>query len=1004
LSEVARALRAGRLGSLSVAYAPLRSRLPPIALAYAIPSLVAAIAVQTWFRSDATLASGDLSPPVVPDTDYRAHWNQFDTGVGAPSYQIVWLPYFEGLRLFAWLGLGEGAFQRVWLTLLVAGAAAAVVFLARSLVAPPIAVAVAGFLATFNAYRLTTTFDSLPLLALIAAGVLGGLVVRAGSERPPRPLVFALASTICAFVFLNPPHLALVLAWIASAALLAVAVNGRAALRRVVRFLATAAPLAVLFNLWWIVPAALAIASPVFEARFAAADVQEWAWTHVRGSLGNVVALTSSWAWGRAEYFPFSLTLERFPFTVLQFLPAAAALLGLVLARGRQRAAALVLLALGAAAIWAMKGVHEPLAATNSWLYEHAPGFWLLREPTKVGFVLVLVYALLTALGIARILELSRPLGQVVAALVVVGAGVYAYPFLTGSVVPTDRPQLPSARVRIPDGWRDAARYLDSRAAPGKVVVLPRLDYYQAPTTWGYYGTTFLHQLIPRPVIDAPLPGGYYRDAVVPELLTQLERRILAHGGGAATLVQALGARFVLLRRDLRTDLPGRSFAAPDLLAEQLRKRADLRLLRSFGVADLYEAKNIGGPEVSVATPLVGGPSDDAAAVHGAVDMGTSAVYVHANARPRLAGVQTGSTRMLPAAGRGPRPFVARVDAWQVRLQVGDGRGTHRSHVALRAPERPFRLLVGSRSFDVERTQTLRASVATAATSPRRGFREPVPIPLTHKRARRVGDCHKYDPRGLRDVGITARRTGRGEHATLRLTAREHSACIAVWIGGTRGAGALRFRLSYRTVRGNPARLCFWQDGPDRCARSPALASSPGWHRIDAVVRLATGVRSLRLFLYADGDGTGPTTTEYRSLAVARPVPTVGVAVLPIAQLPDVSYRRLSPSAFRVSIRRAREPFLLVLAETFAPGWRVTRRDGDSATAAHLRVNGYANGWVIPRTGSYELTIEYRPERLARFARRLDLVAIPLGLLALIWWPRARSRRGPSTPLPRGTT
>ena len=80
-------------------------QVPPVAAAYAAPSLIAAIAVQTWFRGDAGLATGDLAPPVAPGTDYRAHWNGFDSGAGAPSYQIVSLPYFEGLRLFSSLGL-----------------------------------------------------------------------------------------------------------------------------------------------------------------------------------------------------------------------------------------------------------------------------------------------------------------------------------------------------------------------------------------------------------------------------------------------------------------------------------------------------------------------------------------------------------------------------------------------------------------------------------------------------------------------------------------------------------------------------------------------------------------------------------------------------------------------------------------------------------------------------------------------------------------------------------
>src|SRR5207247_6119422 len=73
------------------------------------------------------------------------------------------------------------------------------------------------------------------------------------------------ALPILGFVSVNPPHLVLVLAWVVTSALLASVAFGRVAARRIGRFLLTAAPLAILFNLWWIVPAVLTITSSVFE-------------------------------------------------------------------------------------------------------------------------------------------------------------------------------------------------------------------------------------------------------------------------------------------------------------------------------------------------------------------------------------------------------------------------------------------------------------------------------------------------------------------------------------------------------------------------------------------------------------------------------------------------------------------------------------------------------------------------------------------------------------------
>ena len=558
--------------------------------AYAVPSLLAAIAVQTWFRDDTGLASGDLVPPVAPSDDYRSHWNHFDSGAGGPGYAIVRLPYLEGLRAFDRLGLSEVAFQRLWLTLLFAGSAAAVVFLARGLVRSPLAAALAGVLATFNAYHLITGFDPVPLSAMIAAGLLGGLVLRAAqvSDRP-HPLLFAFASLVLGFVFVNPAHAVLVLAWLAVCVLLAWAAHDRVGLARVGRYLAVAAPFALLFNLWWIVPAALTLTGPVFSDQFSAPGVAQWSWTHVRSSIPNILGLNSSWAWGYPEYYPFAARLERAPYALLQYTLVAGAALGLVLAQGKKRRVALVLAGAGLASIVVSKGLHPPLLGLNLWLYDNVPGFWLLRDPAKVNLLIVLVFALLAALAVDRLMELSTLRAGVAAGALAAAALVYAHPLLSGTVVPDERPLLPSAHVRVPQAWDDVEAYLDSAPRQGKVVVLPQLDYYQAPTTWGYYGTSFLHQFIERPVIE-PLPGGYFSDPVVAQHVSSLEQQIEDGGRSVPAVMQALGAKYLLLRRDLQASFPGRSFVAPRRLARELPHTLGLRRVRSFGPLDLYEA------------------------------------------------------------------------------------------------------------------------------------------------------------------------------------------------------------------------------------------------------------------------------------------------------------------------------------------------------------------------------------------------------------------------------
>jgi arabinofuranan 3-O-arabinosyltransferase len=961
---------------------------PTAAWAYLAPSLVAGVTVQFWFRGDSGLAGGDLTPPIAPSDAYLAHWNQLVTGAGGPGYSIVWLPFYAGLRLFRRLGLSEVAFQRVWLSVLVAGSAAAVVFLAHQLLRSPLPAAVAGFLAIFNAYHLSTGFDPVPLSATIAAAVLGGLVIRAGrQERGAHPLLFAVASMTLGFVFINPPHLVLVLLWIAISALLACVAFGRVAGWRIGRFLLVGGTLSILFNLWWIVPATLTINSSVFAQQFVASGVVEWSWTQARSSVPNILALTSVWSWPQPEYYPYAARLDRVPFDVLQYTLAVAAGAGLLLAQGRRRLVAFCLGAVGLVTIFVLKGVHPPLSKTSLWLYDHLPGYWLFREPSKARLILVLVFSLLAGVAVLELLRWSRVLAVAMAALLVGGAVAYSYPLVTGAVAPDKRPLLPSTHVTIPDAWERAASYINSLQGSGKVVAFPRLDFYQAPTTWGYYGASFLGQLIHRPVIELA-PGGYFADQPVTALVDSLQDKLLKQDGDVSGVLQALGARYVLLRRDLDTSFPGRSFVPPSQLARVLPRTPGLRHIRSFGLVDLYEATHVSEPEVYAARPVIWRGND--AALYRVLPFAALTALVPPAARERLNGFASGEAR-LTAAHKGILRLTVAQKPSRTKIHVARAAGPpvgssprRPTTITFSKLSTPLELVLGSGPRVVRHPG--RTTYSRSTTTPLYRFpstEHPKRIAIPTSLAREVGDCNAYDDRSPREVGLSARLLSRDGGRTIRLSARDHSACVALPLPFHQPTPLL-LRVRYWGVSGSPPRVCIWQDRPGRCVVGPPLNTNPGWHQLKAVVRPAPEAHELRLFFYADGAGGSATVTEYRDVSIQRGRPEEAIAVVPDDRLPRISYRRVSPYEFRAHVVNARRPFLLVAAETYAPGWRVEAKGRGSDGVEHLRVNGYANGWRIPWEGTYDLTISYAPERLARLAGLADLFLVPLSLMLFV--------------------
>jgi hypothetical protein len=198
--------------------------------------------------------------------------------------------------------------------------------------------------------------------------------------------------------------------------------------------------------------------------------------------------------------------------------------------------------------------------------------------------------------------------------------------------------------------------------------------------------------------------------------------------------------------------------------------------------------------------------------------------------------------------------------------------------------------------------------------------------------------------------------------------------------------------FDYRGVDGAAPRACLWEDGPERCAPLPALDPSPGWHRLDARVTPEPKVTGLRLFFYADGTGAGTTTTEYRRVrasAVAPVEPVLLSAFRSRRDPPRVSYDRIGPAELRAQVSGANGPFLLVLDESYAPGWRIEIAGRDTSAIRHVLVDGYANGWLIPWKGNYEVRFYYGPETVARAARWADLILVS----ALLGWLVLVSRR-----------
>lgn len=261
-----------------------------------------------------------------------------------------------------------------------------------------------------------------------------------------------------------------------------------------------------------------------------------------------------------------------------------------------------------------------------------------------------------------------------------------------------------------------------------------------------------------------------------------------------------------------------------------------------------------------------------------------------------------------------------------------------------------------------------------------------------------VSDCNASDGLDLDGAGLGARRVRGGTDGgyALELSARAHVACVSQDVEGFTPGALHRLTLSHHGIEGAVPRLCVWEMGPDACASIPPLRGGSGWQRSDIVFRASHDAAGLQLFLYADGE-PGGTTVRYDDVRLRLTPPRPELAVVdppPGRAAAELEVTIRNPSDYRVAVSGAKGPFLLVLDETYDRDWHLSGAPG----SRHIRVNGYANGWVVDRSGDFDLRIVHVSQAWVGMAWSVSGIAL-LGLvlaaiIGFLWRATVPADRG----------
>ena len=97
------------------------------------------------------------------------------------------------------------------------------------------------------------------------------------------------------------------------------------------------------------------------------------------------------------------------------------------------------------------------------------------------------------------------------------------------------------------------------------------------------------------------------------------------------------------------------------------------------------------------------------------------------------------------------------------------------------------------------------------------------------------------------------------------------------------------------------------------------------------------------------------------------------------AAIPTIDFKQIDASEYRVHVKEAKEPFILVLSQLFDPAWKIYI-DGNQIRKEHFLANTYANGWVVDKIGDYNLTLKFTPQDLLLKGEIVSFLVTLVGL------------------------
>jgi len=103
---------------------------------------------------------------------------------------------------------------------------------------------------------------------------------------------------------------------------------------------------------------------------------------------------------------------------------------------------------------------------------------------------------------------------------------------------------------------------------------------------------------------------------------------------------------------------------------------------------------------------------------------------------------------------------------------------------------------------------------------------------------------------------------------------------------------------------------------------------------------------------------------------------------------PAISFEKIDPTKYVVHVRDADSSYFLAFSELYHPQWSAYINGEE--VSDHLIANGYANAWYIDKNGSYDVTLEFKPERMLLIGFIVSISSLGIIVVILIFNSRRK--------------